>query len=296
MYIKDKGKEKEKEKLGHAIIVSHKESFSVIGLIQKLAEYDIEATHAEPGTINIKMAGAKDDPIVYYVGDEVYSSRGARFGEELNKLVFDEGRLVIVVGEKAEYDKLCEVVPQSAIAHFFLRPIEIADLIDAITDCIKGYVRPKKRRSILIVDDDVTYMKMLKESLHDIYKITMMDTGVKAIRWLLNNRVDLILLDYKMPVPDGPQFFEMLKSDDDMKDIPIIFLTGVQDRDCVMKVMDLKPEDYILKSVDNKTLRAKLEAYFEKKAEEPVVLSEEDKELLPDINYIEALMKELNIQ
>ena len=276
---------------GQAIIVSNKESFSVIGLMQKLKEFEIDARHVEPNILTLKMAGEKNDPIVYYVGDEIYSNRGVRFAEELRDMVFDDGRILIVVCEKAEYDKLLEVIPSNTIARYFIRPIEIGELINTIQDAIQGYILPVKRKHILIVDDDTTYMKLLKQTLNDTYKITMMDSGTQAIRWLCDNRVDLILLDYKMPVMDGRLFYQMMKSDDEMKHIPIIFLSGVQEKESVMKVIDLNPEDYILKSVDERTLREKLNKFFERRKIQAQIDSEE----LPDSNEIENLLAELGI-
>ncbi len=64
----------------------------------------------------------------------------------------------------------------------------------------------------------------------------------------MNNKADLILLDYEMPVTSGPQVLEMLRNDEDTKDIPVIFLTGKDDRESVMSVLSLKPEGYILKT------------------------------------------------
>ena len=276
---------------GKVIIVSKKESFSVIGLMQKLSESEIDARHVEPNLSTLKMAGNNSIPIVYYVGDEIYSNRGAKFAEDLKTFVFDNDRILIVVCEKAEYDKLTEFLPKTAIARFFLRPVDMSELISTIRDGIRGYILPKKRHHILIVDDDKTYMRMLKEALNDEYKITMMDSGTQAIRWLCENRVDLILLDYKMPVMDGPLFYQMMKSDDEMRHIPIIFLTGVQERDSVMKVLDLNPEDYILKSVDEKKLREKLERFFVRRKKK----AEEDSEALPNKDEIEALLAELNL-
>ena len=76
----------------------------------------------------------------------------------------------------------------------------------------------------------------------------MANSGLRAIKWLGSNKVDLILLDYEMPVTDGPQVLEMLRSDEETKGIPVIFLTGKDDKESVMSVLALKPEGYVLKT------------------------------------------------
>jgi DNA-binding response OmpR family regulator len=65
-----------------------------------------------------------------------------------------------------------------------------------------------------------------------------------------------------MPVANGPQVLEMLRSESDSGTIPVMFLTGKNDRDSVMSVIDLKPVDYLLKTIDKKSLLEKLEAFF----------------------------------
>ena len=93
------------------------------------------------------------------------------------------------------------------------------------------------------------------------YQVNIVTGGMQAITFLLKTKVDLILLDYEMPVVDGPQVFQMLRQDDVTKNIPVIFLTGVSTKEGVQRVMELKPDGYILKS----TSKEDLMAYLEKK-------------------------------
>ena len=66
----------------------------------------------------------------------------------------------------------------------------------------------------------------------------------------------------EMPVTDGPQVLEMLRADDDTKDIPVMFLTGRDDKESVMAVVSLKPEGYFLKTIGKDELLNKLKIYF----------------------------------
>ena len=120
----------------------------------------------------------------------------------------------------------------------------------------------KLKKSILIVDDDPNYMGVVREWLKDTYKVSMANSGLRAIKWLGSNSVDLILLDYEMPVTDGPQVLEMLRADEDTKNIPVFFLTGRDDKESVMAVVNLKPEGYILKTVGKDDLVGKLKLFF----------------------------------
>ena len=80
----------------------------------------------------------------------------------------------------------------------------------------------KKKKRILIIDDDVTYLKTINEWIGEIYSLSMASGGEQAFRWLQENTPDLILLDYEMPVMPGPQVMERLKDDEDLKYVPVV--------------------------------------------------------------------------
>ena len=86
--------------------------------------------------------------------------------------------------------------------------------------------------------------------------------------YIADNKPDLILLDYEMPVTSGPQVLEMIRSETKTDTIPVIFLTGKGDRESVLKVLALKPDGYLLKSMDKAALLKSLEEFFEKKKHE----------------------------
>ena len=90
----------------------------------------------------------------------------------------------------------------------------------------------------------------------------MVTSGLQAIKWLGKNKADLILLDYEMPVTNGPQVLEMLRSDEETRSIPVIFLTGRGDKESVMSVLALKPDGYLLKNIDKDELLEKLNLFF----------------------------------
>lgn len=118
------------------------------------------------------------------------------------------------------------------------------------------------KKSILIVDDDPTYLNLVREWLKELYKVSIVKSGMQAIKYLSKNRVDLILLDYEMPITSGPQVLEMLRSDEDTKSIPVMFLTSKSDKKSVMEVVSLRPEAYFLKTIKRDELISRLAEYF----------------------------------
>ena len=106
------------------------------------------------------------------------------------------------------------------------------------------------KKHILVVDDDRTILKMIKNALGDTYDVTAMINGVMVDKLLDTKKVDLMILDYEMPIETGADIFRRVKKNPKAAHIPVCFLTGVTDREKIMEVMSLKPHGYLLKPID----------------------------------------------
>lgn len=118
------------------------------------------------------------------------------------------------------------------------------------------------RKRILIVDDSATQREYIKTLLEKDYTIALADSGIAAIRAMTLDPPDLVLLDYEMPVCDGRQTLEMLRSEKAFAGIPVIFLTGKSDPQSVQNVMALKPDGYLLKSAKPERLRRSIDTFM----------------------------------
>lgn len=114
---------------------------------------------------------------------------------------------------------------------------------------VTGAETPAKKH-ILVVDDDRTILKMLKTALEDKYEVTTMVNGVLVEKFLKTKKVDLIVLDYEMPVKTGADVLRDIKAYDQSHNIPVCFLTGVAERDKILEILSLKPDAYMLKPVN----------------------------------------------
>ena len=72
-----------------------------------------------------------------------------------------------------------------------------------------------------------------------------------------------MLLDYEMPVCDGRQVLEMIRSEDELAALPVIFLTGRTDPESVKKVVALKPAGYLSKFLKQEDIKRKIDKFFE---------------------------------
>lgn len=106
------------------------------------------------------------------------------------------------------------------------------------------------KKHILVVDDDRSILKMLKASLEDQYDVTTVVNGVITEKVIEAKKVDLIILDYEMPIKTGAEVFKSLKSHPIGKNIPVCFLTGVAERSKIEEIMALRPHGYLLKPIN----------------------------------------------
>lgn len=120
----------------------------------------------------------------------------------------------------------------------------------------------KTRQKVLVVDDSELMRERISRLLQEDYCVIDADSGVAAIQHIVLNRPNLILLDYEMPICDGKQTLEMIRSEKTMADIPVFFLTGKGDRESVKKVMALKPEGYLLKNMPEEEIKKVIDDFF----------------------------------
>ena len=118
--------------------------------------------------------------------------------------------------------------------------------------------QPISKKNILIVDDNSMILRNIKAILNADYEVSVAPSGKHAFRVIEENKPDLILLDYEMPEMNGKEVFQKLSQDENLKDIPVVFLTGTDSKQRVYDLLSLKPAGYILKPADPDALLEKI--------------------------------------
>jgi putative two-component system response regulator len=114
-------------------------------------------------------------------------------------------------------------------------------------------------KTIFIVDDNLTNLGAAKEALDGIYRTFGMQSAEKMFAMLKKISPDLILLDIEMPETDGFEAIKMLKAEPIYADIPVIFLTSVNDPQVEVCGFDLGAVDFILKPFAVPTLLRRIQ-------------------------------------
>ncbi len=176
----------------------------------------------------------------------------------------EEGIPLFVVGDPMEIESIRNTISSDLVAREFKRPVNIKDVVNEIHKYLLEHVGIE-RKIILAVDDSGVMLNSIKNWLGDKYQVLLADSGMMAVKSITITRPDLIILDYEMPVVDGRQVLAMIRSERDFADIPVIFLTGRQDKESIMDVMDLKPDGYLLKTMKPYAVRQYIDEFFNKR-------------------------------
>ena len=244
----------------HVLVLGEKETFLIRILLKKQKEAGIECEFVtwDVNRINLKW---KDAGLITIFMDEGVLPGKDALHFLVDKAMEDE-KLIIAIGENSSIDFIRNNVPKELLYRTFARPLDNELYLKTAGEVLEKTEAGEFRKSILIVDDDPGYMGLVREWLKGTYKVSMANSGLQALKWLGKNQADLILLDYEMPVTSGPQVLEMLRSEEDTRDIPVFFLTGKGDKESVMAVVSLKPQGYFLKSIEREELLEKMKEFF----------------------------------
>jgi CheY-like chemotaxis protein len=241
------------------LVVMEKSSFLPMSMIEQLKELEYNTVSAELDIEELSKLKENYEVILLFMESE---------GEEKSKeLVYlrdkamEEDSPIFYVGEDTSVMR--EILPKHILQEVFERPIDVKASAKKIDEFIREHGKHVKKK-ILVVDDSGIMLRNIKRWLEDKYQVILANSGAMAIKYLATNRPDLVLLDYEMPVIDGSQVLQMIRTETEFCDIPVIFLTGKNDKESIMKVLDLKPEGYLLKSMEPAKIIQEIDNFFEK--------------------------------
>ncbi|MCL2373167.1 MAG: diguanylate cyclase [Defluviitaleaceae bacterium] len=116
-----------------------------------------------------------------------------------------------------------------------------------------------KKNSVLLVDDEIINLTVLEKLLAEEYILHKAKNGKEALQQAVANRPDVIILDVVMPGIDGYQVIEELKQIPIIRDIPVIFLTGLSGKGDEAKGLALGAVDYIQKPFNDVIVKLRVQ-------------------------------------
>jgi adenylate cyclase len=119
---------------------------------------------------------------------------------------------------------------------------------------------------LLVVDDGEINRDLLQRRLKKRgFGVQVAENGRQALQMIRSNNFDLVLLDIIMPEMDGYQVLEILKKDKELRRIPVIMISALDEIDSVVRCLKLGAEDYLQKPFNQVILNAKISASLDRK-------------------------------
>ncbi|HBQ61037.1 MAG TPA: DNA-binding response regulator, partial [Balneolaceae bacterium] len=128
------------------------------------------------------------------------------------------------------------------------------------------------KQTILVVDDEKDLLDLIEYNLKkEGFNVLKAENGEEGIQVAKEHNPDLVLMDIMMPKMDGLEAVQKMRGDDDLKAIPIIFLTARSDEKTEVEGLDIGGDDYITKPISTTKLISRIKAVmrrFEETTEE----------------------------
>lgn len=121
----------------------------------------------------------------------------------------------------------------------------------------------EERTNILIVDDNIDMLDFLSSHLHSNYNILTATNGKLALETLKNNSISLVITDWMMPIMNGLELCNKIRTDRSICHIPIILLTAKSDINSKTEGIECGADDYIEKPFNISYLEAKIKSLIE---------------------------------
>ncbi|MES2984715.1 MAG: response regulator [Pseudomonadota bacterium] len=147
----------------------------------------------------------------------------------------------------------------------------------ALTQWPSNSSSPLPMPRILLADDDRIMRLVLRQALqHNGYDVNIVESGEEALAILAEHgaNVDTVILDREMPGLKGLEVVERMKAHPQMRNIPVIMLTGTGEQDKIQEGIDAGVYYYLVKPVDNTLLRSVIESALRERRQKQALIGE----------------------
>ena len=243
------------------ILIGRLNSFMVNAVDKGLVNDGIDVRRTDIDVTRINDARDMDDSvfIFYLVSSEDVKTEVLVY---LREKIEEEKIHLAVVGNPQELFEVRDYIKESKNVKIYERPLDVSVLVGQINEFFDDVIRQRAKKRILVVDDNAVSLRTMRDILQDRYIVSIVNSGASAVTFLVKNEVDLILLDYEMPVVSGPQVLEMIRDEPSIEAPPVMFLTAKNDAQSVKTALALKPVKYLLKSLPSDELIETIEEFF----------------------------------
>ena len=170
--------------------------------------------------------------------------------------------IILVTSKRDKYTVLNSCI--MGVDGYLAKPVSKDMLIQKISEVYQNHEEQDNRKTVLLIDDDMSYLKQVNNFLQDSYNVIMINSAKLALNYLLKHTPDIIVLDYQMPLYNGANVMNMIQKNTPEKHIPVIILSGALNREVLEECYSYNPAAYLAKPVSKETLLENIERVLSK--------------------------------
>ena len=235
------------------------------------AKFNVITIPDEPDRIIASRNEA--DIVIYNPGTNDSSNIGITMNL-LGEICQDDSKILCLTGEISDINRAMSSNGSHRVSRTYPRPVEIKDFVQDMLFFTELQSEFHRKKTIFVVDDDPGYLSVIQHWLSPFYNVQCFNSGSEMLSGLSTVTADLLLLDLEMPKMDGFDLMKIIRTDHTDPPIPIILLTGNNNKDIVFHVLEYKPDGYLLKTSPKENILDVIHRFF---AESMFKLSREGK-------------------
>lgn len=231
------------------------------GIVNNLTEakFNVITIPDEPDRI---IAGRNEaDIVIYNPGTNDASNIGITMNL-LGEICQDDSKILCLTGEINDIHKAMASNGSHRVSRTYPRPVDIGTFVNDMVFFTELEADFHRKKTIFIVDDDPAYLSVIHHWLSPLYNVQCFNSGSEMLSGLSTVTPDLLLLDLEMPKMDGFDLMKIIRTDYTDPRIPIILLTGNNNKDIVFHVLEYKPDGYLLKTSPKENILDVINRFF----------------------------------
>ncbi len=248
------------ESVGMSILLIGNTQVYMGSVAEKLGEAGFNVSRVKDDMYAVAECWEAYDVLMYFL--EGMNEGAANMIKYLLYLCRDRRKRLCLIGDKNDINEAKKLEESSRLYAAYSRPVDMRRLIDDMSFISGAYEEYNRIKTILVVDDDRDFQRIMIRWLCSRYKVRSVSSGSETLAYLNSSRPDLILLDYAMPEMDGSRVLDEIRMNPMTSGIPVIFMTGNSDREVVMHIVKKKPDGYFLKNMKKEELLDALDKFF----------------------------------
>ncbi len=166
--------------------------------------------------------------------------------------------VILVTGMRDKETVMNSVI--MGVDGYLLKPVNKDMLQNKVTEVYrKRCEKSEEKKTVLMIDDDMSYLKQLNNMLQDKYNVVVINSAKLALQYLLKHVPDVIVLDYQMPLYNGASMMKLIQKSTVGSEIPVIILSGALSREVLQECYLYNPAACLAKPVSKEVLEENIE-------------------------------------